>query len=192
MEARYGTDNMKRLIGLAAGLLATASLAAAAFAGPSYDADGKIVIPENIDRWPTVGTTYALSYEGDGGVTLNTVRLDPESYDAFVKTGVFPVGATFGLEVRTPMDEIAPAKGGKTQGGIVGRSLHVKDEKSGPGTWTFYGYGATSKVGSAIPRSQACYACHDDHAGTTDTVFMQFYPTLKEARARAQASSASH
>jgi hypothetical protein len=99
---------MKRLIGLAAGLLATASLAAAAFAGPSYDADGKIVIPENIDRWPTVGTTYALSYEGDGGVTLNTVRLDPESYDAFVKTGVFPVGATFGLEVRTPMDEIAP------------------------------------------------------------------------------------
>jgi len=47
---------MKRLIGLAAGLLATASSAAAAFAGPSYDADGKIAIPENIDRWPTVGT----------------------------------------------------------------------------------------------------------------------------------------
>ena len=183
---------MKRLTGLAAALLATASLAAAAFAGPSYDADGKIVIPENIDRWPTVGTTYALSYEGDGGTTLNSVRLDPESYDAFVKSGVFPVGATLALEVRTPVTEVAPAKGGQTQGGVVGRSLHVKDEKSGPGTWTFYGYGAGAKVGSAIPRSQACYACHDEHAGTTDTVFMQFYPTLKEARARAQASSASH
>ncbi|MEQ1782442.1 MAG: cytochrome P460 family protein [Hyphomonadaceae bacterium] len=182
---------MKRLFAIAAGLLATGALAAAAFAGPSYDADGKIVIPENLDRWPTVGTTYALSYEGDGGTTLNSVRLDPDSYDAFVKTGVFPVGAMLALEVRTPMTEVMPAKGGKTQGGVVGRSLHVKDEKSGPGTWTFYGYSASAKVGGAIPRSQACYSCHEEHAGTTDTVFMQFYPTLKEARARAQASSAS-
>ncbi len=180
---------MKRLTVIAAALLAAGSLAAAAFAGPSYDAEGRIVIPENTDRWPTVGTTYALSYEGDGGTTLNSVRLDPDSYDAFVKSGVFPVGAMLALEVRTPLTEIAPAKSGKTQGGVVGRSLHVKDEKAGPGSWTFYGYGASSKVGSAIPRSQACYACHDEHAGATDTVFLQFYPTLKEARARAQASS---
>lgn len=180
---------MKRLIVTAAALIATASLAAAAFAGPSYDADGKIVIPENMDRWPTVGTTYALSYEGDGGTTLNSVRLDPDSYDAFVKTGAFPVGATFALEVRTPVTEVMPAKGGKTQGGVVGRSLHVKDEKSGPGTWTFYGYSASAKVGGAIPRSQACYSCHQEHAGATDTVFMQFYPTLREARERAVAAA---
>ena len=175
---------MKRIFPIALGVVAAVSLAAAAFAGPSYDADGKIVIPENIDRWPTVGTTYALSYEGDGGTTLNSVRLDPESYDAYVKTGKFPLGAMLALEVRTPVEEIAPAKGGKTQGGVVGRSLHVKDEKAGPGTWTFYGFGAASKTGNPIPRSQACYSCHDEHAGKTDTVFMQFYPTLKEAHAR--------
>ncbi|MDP3494507.1 MAG: cytochrome P460 family protein [Hyphomonadaceae bacterium] len=175
---------MKRLLPVAVGIAAAVSLAAAAFAGPSYDADGKIVIPENMDRWPTVGTTYALSYEGDGGTTLNTVRLDPDSYDAYVKTGKFPVGAIMQLEVRTPVTEVAPAKGGQTQGAVVGRSLHVKDEKGGPGTWTFYGFGASSKTGSAIPRSQACYSCHDEHAGTTDTVFMQYYPALKEAHAR--------
>lgn len=180
---------MKRVTSIAVGLLAAASLAAAAFAGPSYDADGKIIIPTNMDRWPTVGTTYALSYEGDGGVTLNAVRLDPDSYDAFVKTGKFPVGAVFALEVRTPVEEIAPAKGGKTQGAVIGRSLHVKDEKAGPGTWTFYGFGATSKTGNPIPRSQACYSCHDEHAGTTDTVFMQYYPALKEARDRAAAAT---
>jgi hypothetical protein len=182
---------MKRILPITAGLLAASMLAAAAFAGPSYDKDGKIVIPENMDRWPTVGTTYALSYEGDGGTTLNSVRLDPDSYDAFVKTGAFPVGATFALEVRTPVEEVAPAKGGRTQGGVVGRSLHVKDEKAGPGTWTFYGYGANAKTGSPIPRSQACYSCHDEHAGKTDTVFMQFYPTLNEARVRAQASGSA-
>ena len=164
------------------GALAAASLAAAAFAGPSFDKDGKIIIPDGRDRWPMVGATYALSYEGDGGVTINTVRLDPESYEAYVKTGAFPVGAMFDLEVRRPVEEVAPAKGGKTQGVVVGRSLHVKDEKAGPGTWTFYSFGAASKTGNPIARSQACYSCHDEHAGTTDTVFMQFYPSLKEAR----------
>lgn len=178
---------MKRLLMIAAGFAVAAPMAAAAFAGPTFDADGKIVIPENMDRWPAVGTTYALSYEGDGGTTLNTVRLDPDSYEAYVTTGQFPVGAILQLEVRAPLNEIAPAKDGKTQGGVVGRSLHVKDEKGGPGTWTFYGFGASSKTGSPIPRSQACYSCHDEHAGKTDTVFMQFYPTLQEARARMEA-----
>lgn len=173
---------MKRFTVFAAGLLATATLAAAAFAGPTYDADGKIVLPEGMDRWPTVGTTYALSYEGDGGVTLNTVRLDPASYETYVKTGKFPVGAVLQLEVRSPKEEVAPAKGGKTQGGVVGRSLHVKDEKAGPGAWTFYGFGATSKTGNPIPRSQACYSCHQDNA-PDDTVFTQFYPTLTESHA---------
>ena len=74
---------------------------------------------------------------------------------------------------------------------MIGRSLLVKDEKGGPGTWTFYGFGAASTVGNAIPRSQACYSCHDQHAGTTDTVFTQFYPTLTEAHVRARASAAS-
>jgi Cytochrome P460 len=183
---------MKRLLMTCAAIAGGVSLlAATAFAGPTFDDQGRILIPENMDRWPTVGTTYALQYEGDGGMTLNTVRLDPESYDAYVATGAFPVGAIMQLEVRLPVEEIAPAKGGKTQGVIVGRSLHVKDEKGGPGTWTFYGFGAASTVGNAIPRSQACYSCHDQHAGTTDTVFTQFYPTLTEAHARAQASSAS-
>ena len=175
---------MKRLLMTCAAVAGCASLlAAAAFAGPTFDDQGRILIPENMDRWPTVGTTYALQYEGDGGMTLNPVRLDPESYDAYVATGAFPVGAMLQLEVRLPVEEIAPAKGGKTQGAIIGRSLHVKDEKAGPGTWTFYGFGAGSTTGNPVPRSQACYACHDEHAGTSDTVFMQFYPTLAEARA---------
>jgi hypothetical protein len=182
---------MKRSLA-AAGLriLAATSLAAAAFAGPTFDKDGKILIPEGRDRWPAVGTTYALSYEGDGGTTFNTVRMDPESYEAYVKTGKFPVGTMLDLEVRTPVTEIAPATGGQTQGRAVGRSLHVKDEKAGPGTWTFYGYGAASKTGNAIPRTQACYSCHDEHAGTTDTVFMQFYPSLQESREAAVKAAA--
>jgi len=176
---------MKRsLVAVAIGIAATGALAAAAFAGPSFDKDGKLIIPEGRDRWPALGTTYALSYEGDGGVTFNTVRMDPESYDSYIKTGKFPVGAMLDLEVRRPVTEVAPAKGGQTQGVAVGRSLHVKDEKGGPGTWTFYGYNATSKTGNPIARSQACYSCHDEHA-KEDTVFTQYYPSMTEARAKA-------
>jgi hypothetical protein len=176
---------MKRsLVAIAIGFAAAGALAAAAFAAPSIDKHGKIVIPEGRDKRPVHGTTFALSYEGDGGTTFNTVRMDPESYDSYIKTGKFPVGAMLDLEVRRPVTEVAPAKGGQTQGVAVGRSLHVRDEKAGPGTWTFYGFGNNSKTGNPIARSQACYSCHEEHA-KEDTVFTQYYPSMTEARAKA-------
>ncbi len=153
-----------------------------AWAGPVFDKDGKLVVPADRLAWPVVGTTYALSYEGDGGVTFNTVRIDPESYQAYLKTGNYPAGTMMDLEVRQPVTEVAPAKGGQTQGKAVAHSIHVKDEKAGPGSWTFYGYGADG-LGSAIPRSAACYSCHEVH-GAQDTTFTQFYPAFTEARAK--------
>lgn len=179
-----------RNTGIALALSIAASLVAAAFAGPKFDKDGRLLLPERRDLWITVGTTYALSYEGDGSTSFNTVRMDPKSYDVYVKTGKYPVGTMFDLEVRQPMTEVAPAKGGKTQGKVISRSLHVKDEKAGPGTWTFYSYSDESSSGRPIPRSQACYSCHAEHA-TDDTVFSQFYPTMIEARDRAHASTSS-
>lgn len=169
-------------------LLATGLLAAvvgAAWAAPAYDKDGKLVAPEGRDRWPVVGTTYALSYEGNGGTTFNTVRVDPASYDVYVKTGKYPVGTMMDLEVRAPLTEVSPAKGGQTQGKVVARSIHVKDEKGGPGSWTFYGFGDGAVGGAAIPRTQACYSCHQEH-GKDDTTFTQFYPSMMEARERAK------
>lgn len=161
----------------------------AALAVSSFDNNGRLILPKDRDRWITVGTTYALSYEGDGATSFNTVRIDPQSYDAYVKTGKYPVGTMLDLEVRSPLTEVAPAKGGKTQGRVINRSLHVKDEKAGPGTWTFYSYGDESSSGRPIPRSESCYSCHQEHA-KDDTVFSQFYPSLTEARDRARAAAA--
>jgi hypothetical protein len=164
--------------------MAPATAAAIPVAKLAFDASGKFMIPQDRDRWPAVGTTFALSYEGDGGTTFNTVRMDPASYETYVKTGKFPVGAMLDLEVRRPVTEVAPAKGGQTQGAAVGRSIHVKDEKAGPGTWTFYAFSGEAKTGNPIARSQACYACHEQHA-KDDTVFTQYYPSLMEAHDRA-------
>ncbi len=175
---------MKRLTaGLAGTLLIAAGFSAIAWAGPTFDAKGKLVIPADTLRWPVVGATFALSYEGDGGVSFNTVRIDPDSYDAYLKTGQFPVGAMLDLEIRKPLKEIAPAKSGNVEGAVIAQSIHVKDEKAGPGSWTFYTY-RTGGAGGAIDRKQACYSCHQEHA-KDDTVFTQFYPALAEARAKA-------
>jgi hypothetical protein len=174
---------MKRLAaGLAGAFVIAAGFSALAWAAPQFDAKGKLVIPTDTLSWPAVGTTFALSYEGDGGTTFNTVRMDPDSYATYLKTGKFPVGTMLDLEIRKPLTEIAPAKGGHVEGGIMARSIHVKDEKAGTGTWTFYNL--ASGTGSAIDRKQNCYSCHQDHA-KDDTVFTQFYPALVEARAKA-------
>ncbi|MEP7209937.1 MAG: cytochrome P460 family protein [Alphaproteobacteria bacterium] len=178
---------MKRLVtGLVGTLLLAAGFSALAWAGPKFDAGGKLVIPADTLRWPAVATTFALSYEGDGGTSFNTVRMDPKSYDTFLKTGKFPVGTMLDLEIRKPLTEVAPAKGGNVEGPALGHSIHVKDEKAGPGTWTFYAY-TPGGTGSAIARDKTCYSCHQDHA-KDDTVFTQFYPALVEARAKVAAA----
>jgi hypothetical protein len=172
---------MKRLIaGLAGTLLVAAGFTAIAWAGPRFDAAGKLAVPADTLRWPAIATTFALSYEGDGGVTFNTVRMDPDSYDAYLRTGKFPAGTMLDLEIRKPLTEVAPAKGGNVEGAILARSIHVKDEKAGSGSWTFYTYG-NDRVGKPVDRKQDCYSCHQDH-GRDDTVFTQFYPALAEAR----------
>jgi hypothetical protein len=152
-----------------------------ASAGPQSASDGKLAIPPGIAAWPLAGASYALSYEGDGATTINTVRIDPAGYSAYLKTGRFALGTILALEVRASRQEVAPAKGGHVQGAVVGRSLHVKDEKAGPGTWTFYSFTPDGKSGIALARTAACYSCHRQEA-EQDTVFTQFYPALLEAR----------
>lgn len=183
---------MKRILAaIGFGLVALGACATAAmtktFAGPAYDTDGNLIVPEHTDRWPTAGVTVAMQYEGDvGGKTVNTVRMDPDSYDAYLATGQFPVGTMLELEIRRMATDVAPAREGTFQGAVVTHSIHIKDEKGGPGTWTFYGYPPGQSKGQPLPRTANCYSCHAEHA-KDDSVFTQFYPVITEARARAAA-----
>jgi hypothetical protein len=182
MTGRFGT----RATALMFGLAATGAITATALAAPAFDKEGKLVIPADRLSWPVVGVTYALSYEGDvGGQTFNTVRMDPKSYAAYLKTGAFPKGTMLDLEIRRNAGEIGFARDGHVQGAAVGGSVHVKDEKAGPGAWTFYGFTPDGK-GRPIPREANCYSCHEEHAAK-DTAFTQYYPALEEARAKVAA-----
>jgi hypothetical protein len=139
-------------------------------------------VPAGIAGWPVAGTSYALSYEGTAKPSFNTVRIDPASFQSYVRTGQFRSGTVLALEVRSAQTEVAPAKGGETEGAVVSRSLHVKDEAAGPGTWTFYTYKAGATRATAVARTRDCYTCHAKE-GRQDTAFTQFYPNLTESRA---------
>jgi len=191
---------MKRLGGtILAGAGAVALLAAACatapgaetaavLPAPAFDVEGRFVVPDNTNTWPAVGVTVAMQYEGDvGGKTINTVRMDPVSFETYVKTGVYPVGTMMELEIRRIDANVDPAREGTFMGALATHSIHIKDEKGGPGTWTFYGYPPGQSLGQPIARTANCYSCHDEH-GTTDSTFTQFYPVLNDARAKAMAA----
>jgi hypothetical protein len=184
---------MKRIVmGMAAALVAALLAACAttmggreAKAGPSFHPDGTLVIPADTDQWPTIGITVAMQYEGDvGGQTVNTVRMDPASYAVYRASGVFPAGSMLELEIRRQNRDVEPAREGVFQGALVTHSIHIKDEKAGPGTWTFYGYPPGATAGRPVAREANCYSCHQEHA-KDDTVFTQFYPVMTEAHAKA-------
>ena len=175
-----------RFVFVSAGALALVACVSVALAAPEEGGAKPIAVPENMERWPTVGATVALSYEVESSTTFNTVRMDPESFDAYTATGAFPVGTMLQLEIRRQATDVEPARGGSYQGEIAAYSIHVKDETAGPGTWTFYNWRPGMTEANPIGRDQSCYSCHDEHA-ETDTVFTQFYPALEEVRARLSA-----
>lgn len=141
-----------------------------------------MAVPTGMASWPVAGTSYALSYEGTAKPSFNTVRIDPASFRAYARTGQFRPGTVLALAVRAARTEVAPAQGGETEGAVLARSLHVKDQAAGPGTWTFYTYKPGAARATAVARTRDCYTCHARDA-QQDTAFTQFYPNLTETRA---------
>jgi hypothetical protein len=116
--------------------------------------------------------------EGPAATThsFGNVFVDRPSYEAFVKTGVWPDKTVFALESRAGSANDPLVKRGEFQAGPpTGLEIHVKD--AAKGGWAFYGFGRDGGPAAMIAKTASCYSCHQDHA-QTDTVFTQYYPTL--------------
>lgn len=162
---------------------------------PSYTSDGQLRLPASYRQWVYLTTGFDMSYTASMSMDhhmFDNVFVNPESYQAFLKTGTWPDKTMLVLEVRG-----AKSKGSINQAGnfqdteIMGLEVHVKDESHfhSQGNWAFFGFDAASvpspaaSATSALPTSKmtptstACYSCHAQHAAV-DTTFVQFYPTL--------------
>ena len=155
---------------------------------PTYDGAGKVLRPEGYRQWVFVGTSLGLRYMGEGGSdegpgSFHNVYIQPEAYDAFVKTGAFPENTILAMEVysagtKEPNSELS---GGFFGDQLTGFSAAIKDKERFPEGW---GYVSFMRDGSKLAataepfRKSQCYDCHLEH-GATDNVFTQFYPLLR-------------
>ena len=141
--------------------------------------------PGNYREWiylsSGLGMTYGSAAQPSEHPAFDNVFVNPEAYRSFLKTGSWPDGTMFALEVRASASNGSINRGGHYQSEV--RALEIEAKRNG--VWTFYGFASPgAKSAKPLPRSAACYSCHAEH-GAVDNTFVQFYPTLIEvARAK--------
>jgi hypothetical protein len=161
---------------------------------PQYNDKGELLKPTDYQSWVFVGSNLGLQYgkevvekdrekerANSNPGTFHNVYINPEAYQAYVKTGKFPDGTILMMEVYEAVER-GPQKV-VTKGFYPGkfRSVEaaVKNSKRPDGSktdWAYYDFGAKRTSAGAFP-DNACYQCHRQHA-SDDNVWVQFYPVL--------------
>jgi hypothetical protein len=149
-----------------------------------YLPDGKLEFPKDYRTWVFLSSGVDMSYSeeamamaGDNHA-FDNVFVDRVAYDAFQKTGQWPEGSVFMLEVRRGETKGSINRKGQFQTGVLGREAHVKDKRFKSG-WAFFSFNGEGP-GREVPQTSTCNQCHEQHAAV-DTTFVQFYPTLQAA-----------
>jgi hypothetical protein len=146
---------------------------------PQYTSDAQLRFPEHYREWVYLTSGFDMSYNPSmrmGGHVFDNVFVNPDAYQAFVKTGTWPDRTMLVLEIRDAKGKGSINQTGNFQSGVTGVEVHLKDEGRFAGGWGFFSFdeGKTAKM---HPLSDSCYSCHSAHAAV-DTTFVQFYPTL--------------
>ncbi|BDC49540.1 hypothetical protein F183_A18560 [Bryobacterales bacterium F-183] len=158
------------------------ALAVQAASGPEYTADGAVRFPEDYREWvylsSGLGMTYGPAATSSGPPQFDSVFVNPAAWAEFKKTGKWPNGTMFILEIRKSVSEGSINRGGHFQGEVVGIEASVKDTTRFPGAgWAYLtfrtGAGKQTKV---LSTKASCYGCHSAN-GAVDYTFVQFYPT---------------
>ena len=118
---------------------------------------------------------------------FHNVYINPEAYEAYIKSGKFPDKTVLVMDVYKAMDR--EPKGIVSRGYFPGeqRSIEVavKNNNRPDGSktdWAYYAFLNPSKATTARAFPDiACYQCHRKHA-SDDNVWVQFYPTLRNGK----------
>lgn len=164
------------------GLTATAaSHAQAPKPAAVYTADGKLEFPKDYRTWIFLSAGMDMSYSEEakaaaaGNHVFDNVFVDRAAYAHFDKTGTWPEGSVFVLEIRKGEGQGSINKAGQFQSRRLATEVHVKDKRFKSG-WAFFAFNGEAP-GREIPQNSPCNTCHEQH-GAVDTTFVQFYPTL--------------
>ena len=160
---------------------------------PNYNAAGDLVRPENYREWiwlsSGLGMTYGPAGQGASAPLFDNVFVVPEAWRDFQKTGRWPEGTMFVLEIRYSQSHGSINRDGRFQTDVSAIEMAVKDSGKAPQDhWSYYGFrtagGEAEKTAAALPKTRGCVACHSAN-GAVENTFTQFYPTaLEVARAK--------
>jgi hypothetical protein len=172
-------------------------------ADPQYNAKGELKRPTDFRTWVFVGSNIGLKYHKElpdvaprkqdlakkaAPGEFHNVYIRPEAYEHYLKTGEFPDLTVLVMDVYEAKER--DAKGIVSSGlfpGVQRRiEVAVKNGKRPDGSktdWAYYAFESPTKATAAAFRDAACYDCHLKHADR-DNVWVQFYPTLRDQKAR--------
>jgi hypothetical protein len=168
-------------------VLGIAAFGKPAFEGkaPRFLANNEIALPENYREWVFVSSGVGMSYNPEAQAQstnppFNNVFVKPEAYKSFMKTGTWPNGTMFVMEIRRSKTNESINSSGSFQTDLLSVEAEVKDESRFPAKWGFYAFKDGTASGKLLPAATTeCQSCHSQH-GAVDNTFVQFYPTLFE------------
>lgn len=168
-------------IAAATGALAFAATAAPKSVAAQFTPDGKLIFPKDYRTWVYLSTGLDMSYRDTApGVAhaFDSVFVNREAYDGYMKTGTWPNGTVMVLEVRKGQSKGSINQAGVFQTDLLGSEIHVKDTaRFKTDGWAFFPRRGGEEASKALPETSDCNVCHEKH-GAVDTTFVQFYPTL--------------
>jgi hypothetical protein len=172
-------------IGAAVVALVTLTMTAVMAESPP-GADSPLQRPRDVRGLVFLSSGYGMAYgpaaeaarKAGGPSPFTNVFVTPAGYRSFMRTGKWPDGTTFFLEVRQGVGHTTNDVSGASQGALIGLAAEQKDSTRYPdGGFAFFEFarGGTSEQAQALPHSAPCYACHSQH-GAVEWTFTQFYP----------------
>lgn len=152
--------------------------------GPAaFTSDGKLLRPADYRSWIHLGSSLGLQYSNGVGKSrppsFENVYVNPSSWREFEKTGKWPDGTVFFLEIRLAMSKGSFAVGGQYQGEVTATELEVKDSRRFPDGWAWFNLPLGAPAATPFEKKDGCFACHTAN-GAVEKTFAQFYPTAME------------
>ncbi|HVY64432.1 MAG TPA: cytochrome P460 family protein [Gammaproteobacteria bacterium] len=183
---------IRSIVASAVAAVAAAGVCVAAEPALQFDAKGELKRPGDYREWvfltAGLGMTYGPNAPRAGQpAPFSNVFVNPDSYREFMKTGKWPNGTMFVLEIRQALENVSINNGGRTQGDVVALEASVKDSTRYPdGGWAYFGFDdrqGPKPTAAPFPRTATCYGCHSAN-GAVEWTFTQFYPQQFEVARR--------
>src|ERR1700761_4943438 len=105
---------------------------------PQYTSDAQLRLPEHYRDWVYLTSGFDMSYNPSmrmGGHVFDNVFVNPDAYQAFLKTGTWPDRTMLVLEIRNAQGKGSINQSGNYQTELAGIEVHLKDETHFAGGW---------------------------------------------------------